>query len=79
MVRVPLLCEQWSTAREGLPTATSPSPCYNRRLNGFRLFDFSTFRLVTTALLIDDRFKDHKTGPGHPERPERLDAIRSAL
>jgi acetoin utilization deacetylase AcuC-like enzyme len=34
---------------------------------------------LKTALLIDDRFKEHKTGPGHPERPERLDAIRSGL
>ncbi len=31
------------------------------------------------GLLIDDRFKLHDTGPGHPERPARLDAIHEGL
>ncbi|TWT45323.1 Histone deacetylase-like amidohydrolase [Phycisphaerae bacterium RAS1] len=31
------------------------------------------------GLLIDDRFLEHDTGRGHPERPERLVAIRDAL
>ena len=28
------------------------------------------------GLLLDPRFERHETGPGHPERPERLRAIR---
>ena len=32
-----------------------------------------------TGLLYDERFKLHKTGPGHPEAPERLTAILHGL
>lgn len=32
-----------------------------------------------TGLVYDEIFLQHKTGPGHPERPERLLAIRDAL
>ena len=32
-----------------------------------------------TALLLDPIYKRHRTGPGHPECPERYDAITSAL
>jgi acetoin utilization deacetylase AcuC-like enzyme len=32
-----------------------------------------------TGLVFDERFKRHDTGPGHPERPARLDAVRDAL
>ena len=32
-----------------------------------------------TALLIDPVFKLHDTGPGHPERPERYDAVTRAF
>jgi len=32
-----------------------------------------------TALLIDPVFKLHDTGPGHPERPERYDALTRAF
>lgn len=31
------------------------------------------------GILLDERFKRHTTGHGHPERPERLDAIEQAL
>ncbi|MAE62966.1 MAG: histone deacetylase [Phycisphaeraceae bacterium] len=34
---------------------------------------------MSTALVIDDRFADHDTGPGHPERPDRIRAVRSML
>jgi acetoin utilization deacetylase AcuC-like enzyme len=34
---------------------------------------------MPTALLLDSVFKQHFTGYGHPERPERLDAITSAF
>lgn len=34
---------------------------------------------VSTALLIDPVFKEHDTGPGHPERPERYDAVSRAF
>ena len=34
---------------------------------------------MTTALVHDPRFRDHDTGPGHPERPARIDATISAL
>ncbi len=32
-----------------------------------------------TGVVFDPVFKDHDTGPGHPERPERLDAIFQVL
>lgn len=32
-----------------------------------------------TALLADPLYKEHDTGPGHPERPERYDAAVAAL
>src|ERR1051325_4641453 len=32
-----------------------------------------------TALLIDPGYKQHDTGPGHPERPERYDAVTQAF
>ncbi len=31
------------------------------------------------GLVFDERFKQHDTGPGHPERPARLDAVRAGL
>ena len=34
---------------------------------------------IRTALLIDPVFKLHDTGPGHPERPERYDALTRAF
>jgi acetoin utilization deacetylase AcuC-like enzyme len=34
---------------------------------------------MATALLLDTIYKQHITGPGHPERPERYDAIAAAL
>lgn len=32
-----------------------------------------------TGLLSDQRYRNHDTGPNHPERPERLDVIVSSL
>jgi acetoin utilization deacetylase AcuC-like enzyme len=32
-----------------------------------------------TALLLDPVYKEHNPGPGHPERPERYDAITHAF
>jgi len=32
-----------------------------------------------TALLADPVYREHDTGPGHPERPERYDAVMQAL
>jgi acetoin utilization deacetylase AcuC-like enzyme len=32
-----------------------------------------------TGLVLDDCFREHDTGPGHPERPQRLVAIAEAL
>jgi acetoin utilization deacetylase AcuC-like enzyme len=34
---------------------------------------------MATALLLDPVYKQHVPGPGHPERPERYDAIVAAL
>jgi acetoin utilization deacetylase AcuC-like enzyme len=34
---------------------------------------------VRAALYDDPIFREHDSGPGHPERPERLDVIRAAL
>lgn len=34
---------------------------------------------MTVGLVLDPLFEDHDTGPGHPERPERLKSIREAL
>jgi acetoin utilization deacetylase AcuC-like enzyme len=35
--------------------------------------------MARTGLIQNERFQEHLTGPGHPERPERLVAIASAL
>lgn len=35
--------------------------------------------MAKTALLLDDLLTHHRTAPGHPESPERLTAIRTAL
>jgi len=35
--------------------------------------------MSTTGLLIDDRFRRHATGEGHPETPQRLEVIQDAL
>lgn len=35
--------------------------------------------MATTALLLDPIFKQHLTGAGHPERPERYDAVTAGL
>ena len=40
-----------------------------------RCFDF----VARTALLLDDWFMKHRTEPGHPECPERLEVIAKAL
>jgi len=32
-----------------------------------------------TAVVEDSRFQDHRSPPGHPECPERLDAVRAAI
>jgi acetoin utilization deacetylase AcuC-like enzyme len=34
---------------------------------------------MATALIYHDRFLDHDTGPNHPERPDRLRAIKDQL
>ena len=34
---------------------------------------------MTTGFIYDERFLAHDTGPGHPERPERLTAVMSAI
>jgi len=34
---------------------------------------------MATGLLLDSISKEHKTGSGHPERPERFDAVSNAL
>jgi len=35
--------------------------------------------MPTTGILLDDRFKRHATGDGHPESPRRLEVIQRAL
>jgi acetoin utilization deacetylase AcuC-like enzyme len=32
-----------------------------------------------TGVVIDRRYQDHDTGPGHPERPQRIAALLSAI
>src|SRR5262249_43809254 len=34
---------------------------------------------ANTALLLDPIYKQHDTGPGHPEQPARYDAVTHAL
>ncbi len=34
---------------------------------------------MPTGMIYNDRFLDHKTGAGHPERPDRLTAIMDSL
>jgi acetoin utilization deacetylase AcuC-like enzyme len=38
-----------------------------------------TSPMARTALLLDELLAHHQTAPGHPERPQRLTAIRTAL
>ena len=38
-----------------------------------------TFPLVSTGLVCDPAYRDHDTGPGHPERPARVDAVIQGL
>jgi len=35
--------------------------------------------MLRTGLVLDRRFEHHRTPPGHPERPERLDALFKRL
>lgn len=35
--------------------------------------------MSSVGLVLDDRFLEHDTGRGHPERPQRLVAVRDAL
>ena len=39
----------------------------------------STAATPTTAILADPTYRKHDTGAGHPERPERYDAVVEAL
>lgn len=39
----------------------------------------ATLCAMTTGLLLDERFRRHDTGPGHPESPQRLATIHKAL
>jgi acetoin utilization deacetylase AcuC-like enzyme len=39
----------------------------------------STRGIKPTGLIVDPRFEQHDTGPGHPERPARLARVRRAL
>jgi acetoin utilization deacetylase AcuC-like enzyme len=34
---------------------------------------------MRTAIVVDPRYREHDTGAGHPERPERLLSVESAL
>jgi len=34
---------------------------------------------MTSMLLYDPEFLNHNAGPGHPERPERLEAVAAGL
>ena len=34
---------------------------------------------MTVLLYADERFADHDTGPHHPERPARLEAVHQGL
>src|ERR1700719_1034177 len=38
-----------------------------------------TITATTTAILADPVYKQHDPGAGHPERPERYDAVTQAL
>ncbi len=35
--------------------------------------------MLRTGIVIDSRYEAHDPGPGHPERPERIAALRTAL
>ena len=35
--------------------------------------------MLQTGIVLDESFELHDTGPGHPERPGRLRAVREAL
>ncbi len=46
---------------------------------GFLLDSHERSIIMTTALIYHDRFGDHHTGAGHPERPDRLKTIVRGL
>src|SRR5207248_362554 len=50
-----------------------------RRCRGYLFSAIIGDVAITSALLIDPIFKQHETGAGHPERPERYDALTRAL
>ena len=35
--------------------------------------------MLRTAVVIDERYEDHDTGYGHPERAERVAALRDLV
>ena len=35
--------------------------------------------MLRTAVVIDERYEDHETGHGHPERAERVAALRDLV
>jgi acetoin utilization deacetylase AcuC-like enzyme len=35
--------------------------------------------MLRTGIVIDSRFEAHDPGPGHPERPARIAALRAAV
>jgi acetoin utilization deacetylase AcuC-like enzyme len=43
------------------------------------MIDQSTAATAATALLLDPIYKEHDTGPGHPESPQRYDAVTEGL
>ncbi|WP_347439880.1 histone deacetylase [Rubritalea sp.] len=48
-------------------------------VDGVVLADEVTSSHRRTGLLLDERYRNHDTGPDHPERPERLDVIATGL
>ena len=37
------------------------------------------FPVLRTAVVIDERYEDHQTGYGHPERVERVTVLRDLV
>jgi len=59
----------WAT----LPTSSAGASSSTRSAKKFCLSNHMT------ALLANPLFREHRTGDGHPERPERFDAVVAAL
>src|SRR5262245_55169008 len=62
-----------------MPKAPTMRPEKDARCATVPPFQSRGAAVSDVGLVLDPCFEEHRTGPGHPERPERHEAIRSRL